>query len=278
MINYTDNYFNLELLKLSEIKLHEATENIRLRNIYNRISKSKYLMNPVIAGRQDNDLILLDGANRYGSLEEIGCRLILAQVLNYRDRSLKLDKWNHLVYDFHLDRLITFSQKNNIDFKKVSHLQGSEILRNKFHYLMASDIYDDHNIILKLSANFDEMIKQLDGITKLYFRHFQFDRSECDIKLSDLKKFTRRKGTLIEFPYFQKHHIVSIANNGYRLPAGISRHRIVNRVLHVKYEIKKLYSDRNIVQKQNELKQLLTDKIDKNKVRQYQESVIVFDE
>ena len=37
MINYTDNYFDLELLRLSEIKLHEATESIRLRNIYNRI-------------------------------------------------------------------------------------------------------------------------------------------------------------------------------------------------------------------------------------------------
>ncbi|MBK7447365.1 MAG: hypothetical protein IPJ45_15380 [Ignavibacteria bacterium] len=278
MINYTDNYFDLELLRLSEIKLHEATESIRLRNIYNRISKSKYLINPVIAGRHDNDLILLDGANRYGSLKEIGCKLILAQVLNYRERSLRLDKWNHLVYDFHLEKIISYCKQKNIEFNKVSYSQGSDILRNKFHYLLASDIYDDHNIIMKLSANFEEMIQQLDGITKIYFRNFQFDRSECDIKFSDLKKFTRRKGTLIEFPDFQKHHIVSIANSGYRLPAGISRHRIVNRVLHVKYEIKKLYSDRNILHKQNELKQLLTDKIDKNKVRQYQESVIVFDE
>lgn len=278
MINYTDNYFDLELLRLSEIKLHEATENIRLRNIYNRISKSKYLINPVIVGRHDNELILLDGANRYGSLQEIGCKLILAQVLNYRDRSLQLEKWNHLVYDLHLDILIRFCEKNHIEYKKVSYIKGSELLRNKFHHIMASDISDEHNIIIRLSANFDIMLKQLDAITKLYFKHYHFDRSECDIKFSDLKKFTRKKGTLIEFPNFEKHHIVSIADNGYRLPAGISRHRIVNRVLHVKYEIKKLISEKNIEQKQAELKQLLTDKIDKNKVRQYQESVIVFDE
>ncbi|MBL8007620.1 MAG: hypothetical protein JNJ56_08815, partial [Ignavibacteria bacterium] len=101
MINYTDNYFDLELLRLSDIKLHEATENKRLRNIFNRISKSRYLINPVIVGRHDEDLILLDGANRFGSLKEIGCKLILAQVLNYKSSKLKLDKWNHLVYDFH---------------------------------------------------------------------------------------------------------------------------------------------------------------------------------
>ena len=119
---------------------------------------------------------------------------------------------------------------------------------------------------------------QIDNITKLYFKQFDFDRSECDIKYSDLKKYTRQKGVLIVFPGFQKHHIVSIANNNHRLPAGIFRHRIYNRVLHVKYEIKKLISDKNIKSKQEELKSLLIDKIDKNKVRQYQESVIVFDE
>ncbi|MEZ4690149.1 MAG: hypothetical protein R3A12_08170 [Ignavibacteria bacterium] len=45
------------------------------------MSKSKYLMNPVIVGRHDEDIILLDGANRYGSLKDIGCKLILAQVV-----------------------------------------------------------------------------------------------------------------------------------------------------------------------------------------------------
>ncbi|MBK8551505.1 MAG: hypothetical protein IPL53_10780 [Ignavibacteria bacterium] len=70
MINYTENYFDLELLKLTDIKLHEAIENIRLRNIFNRISKSKYLINPVIVGRHNDELILLDGANRYGSLKK----------------------------------------------------------------------------------------------------------------------------------------------------------------------------------------------------------------
>ena len=83
---------------------------------------------------------------------------------------------------------------------------------------------------------------------------------------------------MIVFPSFKKHHIIEIANSKFRLPPGISRHKVVNRVLHVKYEIRKLRSENNIKGKQEELKKLLTDKIDKNKVRQYQESVIVFDE
>ncbi|HMS66061.1 MAG TPA: hypothetical protein PKD83_12505 [Ignavibacteria bacterium] len=278
MINYTDNYFDLEILKLSEIKLHEATENIRLRNIYNRISKAKYLMNPVIVGRHGKDIILLDGANRYGSLKEIGCKLILAQVLDYKDKELRLDKWNHLIYDFHIEKLKDYCDSKNISYKSVSFESGSDYINRNFNYLLAADIFREDNILIKLSKDMDEMLTQIHEITNLYFKNYSFDRSECDIKFSDIRKYTRRKGTLIVFPDFQKKHIVEIANNNLRLPAGISRHIIQNRVLHVKYEIKKLYSDKNIEGKQQELKKMLIDKIDKNKVRQYQESVIVFDE
>lgn len=278
MINYTDNYFDLELLRLSDIKLHEATENKRLRNIFNRISKSRYLINPVIVGRHDEDLILLDGANRFGSLKEIGCKLILAQVLNYKSSKLKLDKWNHLVYDFHVDRLKSFCDKNRLSYENISYMHGLEILNKNLHYILAADITEEENILIRLPSDTEQMVRILDSVTKTYFKKYTFDRSESDIKFSDIRKYSRRKGTLIVFPGLQKHHIVSIANNRYRLPAGISRHRIYNRVLHVKYEIKKLMDDRNLSVKQSDLKQILNDKIDKNKVRQYQESVIVFDE
>jgi hypothetical protein len=278
LINYTENYFDLELIKLSDIRLHEATENNRLRNIYNRISKSKYLINPVIVGKHNDELILLDGANRFGSLKEIGCKLILAQVLDYKDKDLKLEKWNHLVYDFDINKLKVFCDRNSLAYSNTSYAEGLKILENNFNYLLAADINSDENILIKLSSKLDELLTQIDLITKLYFKQNPFDRSECDIKYSDLKKYTRRKGVLIVFPTFQKQHIIIIANNNHRLPAGISRHRIQNRVLHVKYEIKKLMSDKNIEGKQEELRKLLNDKIDKNKVRQYQESVIVFDE
>lgn len=278
MINYTDNYFDLELLKLSELKLHEATENNRLRNIFNRISRAKYLMNPVITGRYNEDIILLDGANRYGSLQEIGCKLILAQVLDYTDKNLILDKWNHLVYDFHIDELKKYCEVYELPFKKVNYSYGLSRQEKDLNYMLAADIYNDENILIKLPHHMDELIMQLDSITKIYFKHYPFDRSESDIKFTDLRKYTRRKGTLIVFPKFTKHHIVSIANSNYRLPAGISRHRVNNRVLHVKYEIRKLMNEKNIKQKQDELKLILNEKIDSNKVRQYQESVIVFDE
>ncbi|MFZ4591473.1 MAG: hypothetical protein ACOYN6_10780, partial [Ignavibacteria bacterium] len=76
----------------------------------------------------------------------------------------------------------------------------------------------------------------------------------------------------------KKEQIVKIANSKAKLPAGISRHILDTRVLHVRYEISKLKDDKDIELKREDLNKYLISKIDTNKVRQYRESVIVFDE
>jgi len=93
-----------------------------------------------------------------------------------------------------------------------------------------------------------------------------------------LKKYSRKKGILIDFPDFKKEHIVKIARKKLKIPTGISRHILKNRVLHVKYALKNLKDTNNLEKKREDLSKYLYKKIDDNKVRQYKESVIIFDE
>lgn len=278
MINYTVNFFELELLKIKDIKLHESTEFNRLRNVYGRIAGSKHLMNPVIVGRHNEDLILIDGANRLSTLKEIGCKLAIAQVTDYKNNKIKLKKWHHLVYNLSILDLISFCTKLNLKYSFTGYQEGSKKLKEKFNHILASDINSVKSILINLPGNFKELVKKLNDFTKFYFNNFSFDRSEEEITINELRKFTRKKGTLIEFPRFNKKQIVELAKNHDRLPAGITRHILDNRVLHVRYEISKLKDDKNLKEKQEELKKYLLNKIDNNKVRQYRESVIVFDE
>lgn len=278
MINYTVNFFELELLKIKDIKLHESTEFNRLRNVYGRIASSKHLMNPVIVGKYNKDLILIDGANRLSTLKEIGCKLAIAQVIDYKNNKIKLKRWHHLVYNLSILDLITFCNKLNLKYSLTGYQEGSKKLKDKFNYILASDINSVKSILINLPWNFKKLIKSLNDFTRFYFNNFCFDRSEEEITISDLRKYTRKKGTLIEFPQFNKKQIVELAKNHDRLPAGITRHILDNRVLHVRYEISKLMNDNNLSEKQEELKKYLLNKIDNNKVRQYRESVIVFDE
>lgn len=278
MINYTVNFFELELLKIKDIKLHETTENNRLRNVFGRIAGSKYLMNPVIVGRHGKDLILIDGANRLSTLKEIGCKLAIAQVIDYKNNKIKLKRWHHLVYNLEIDTLVSFCGKLNLKYEYTGYKNGSIILKENFNHILASDINSKTSIIIELPKNFRKLLESLNEFTRLYFKKYKFDRSEEEITITDLRKYTRKKGTLIEFPYFTKKQIVEIANNHDRLPAGITRHILENRVLHVKYELAKLMDEKKLEERKAELQKYLLSKIDKNKVRQYRESVIVFDE
>ncbi|MCB0725328.1 MAG: hypothetical protein KDC73_11570 [Ignavibacteriae bacterium] len=278
MINYTDSFFDLKLLKINDIKLHEDTETKRLRNIYSRIRRDKHLINPIIVAQYNKDLILIDGANRYSSLKDIGCKLVLAQIIDYKDGHTKLSKWNHLVYDMDDNVIKDYCDKYKLKYTFTSVKNGKKILHNNLNRVLVSDIKKNETMVITLSKDFGKMIDQLNDITHLYFKKYSFDRSEPEINFSDLKKFTRRKGTLIEFPKLKKEHIVKIAKSNKKIPAGITRHILRNRVLHVKYEIKKLLTEGNVKAKTKELEQMLLNKIDKNKVRQYTESVIVFDE
>lgn len=278
MINYTEKFFDLKLLRISDIKLHETTETKRLRNIYDRISQSRYLFNPVIVGLHKNDLILIDGANRLSTLKDIGCKLSIAQVIDYDNYKIKLKNWNHLVYDVSIEYFLKYFDKNKIQYRFLKYREGVKIRNSKLYHILISDIQSDKTILVTLPRGFKDVVNELNKFTKLYFNKFPFDRSEEEIKYSDLRKYTRRKGVLVEFPKFKKHHVINAAKNGYKIPAGITRHILINRVLHVMYEIANLKDDKDIDKKTKELQKYLINKIDNNKVRQYRESVIVFDE
>lgn len=278
MINYTNKFFNLDILRIDEIRLHESTETNRLRNIFERISNSKYLINPVIVGYYDDEKILIDGANRLSTLKEIGCKLIIAQMTDYRNKRIKLRNWNHLIYDTGIEQIMEYCTINNFHFKEMSYSKAKSILKQDHHFILVSDIGEERSILVSLPRKFEENIERLHKFTKYYFGVHPFDRSEEEITYHELCKYSRRKGCLVEFYKFDKKQIIKIANNKAKLPAGISRHILDNRVLHVRYEISKLKELRNIEQKRKDLNKYLINKIDSNKVRQYRESVIVFDE
>jgi len=71
-----------------------------------------------------------------------------------------------------------------------------------------------------------------------------------------IKKAHEEKGILIEFPDFNKNQIIEIANNKHKIPAGITRHILNNRVLHLRYELWRLMDDKNIEQKKKDLEKI----------------------
>jgi hypothetical protein len=85
-------------------------------------------------------------------------------------------------------------------------------------------------------------------------------------------------GLLFVYPRFRKRHILEISRLAQKLPAGITRHLIPNRVLHIKYDLKLLKGRDDLKKRNLELRNIIREKIAQKKVRVYKEPIIIFDE
>ena len=76
MINFTQNFFDLEILKISDIKLHETTKAKKTQGIFltGLLKKDRRLMNPVIVATDKHLKFLIDAKSEQVKFSlEIGC-------------------------------------------------------------------------------------------------------------------------------------------------------------------------------------------------------------
>jgi hypothetical protein len=115
-------------------------------------------------------------------------------------------------------------------------------------------------------------------LNKFYEDRYNYSRIDSDTNLNDLESLSPEDGLLFIYPAFGKKDIIKISSFEQKLPAGITRHLIPNRVLHIKYNIDLLRCDSEIDKRNKELREFIDNKIGIKKVRLYREPILVFDE
>jgi hypothetical protein len=264
--------FELRLIKSSNVLLHEECEDSRYSRLIERFNEEKILYNPLIVGSYEDKFILIDGANRYEALKQIGCGTILAQLVNYKGGKVRLKSWYHFVSGITMNDLKNYLTQNGIEFKKWK--------RGKLDKVNRVGVISKNGeaICVKFSKDLDEMMRSLCSLNKYYESKYNYTRIDSDTDLSDISALSPDEGLLFIYPDFKKEHIVKIAQLKQKLPAGITRHLIPNRVLRIKYEIQDLKSGDNLQERNDELNILIERKIQSKKVRLYKEPILIFDE
>jgi len=267
--------FELRLLASSEILLHEECEDNRYGRLVERFNEEKVLYNPLIVGRVENSYMLIDGANRFQALREIGCKAILAQIVDYNSPDVSLRSWYHYVNELTTPELETNLKSNNIEYDKWD---GKLPLEKLNHIGVISSNGRMMKIIF--AEELPEMLKALSRFNRFYESEYTYARidSDTDISSGNVSELSPEEGVLIVYPDFKKDDIVKISQLSQKLPAGISRHLIPNRVLHIKILIEALRSDENLDKRNEELQKHIQYKIDTKKVRLYREPLLIFDE
>ena len=88
---------------------------------------------------------------------------------------------------------------------------GEKQLKKNLNSILISDIETGKSYIITLPKSFGEIVKELNAFTKLYFGKYIFDRSEQEIKFSELRKYSRKKGLLVEFTSCKKQNVIAAA-------------------------------------------------------------------
>lgn len=265
--------FELKLLPSNTVALHEECEDNRTGRLVERFNDENVLYNPLIVGYAGDKYILIDGANRFEALKKIGCKAILAQLVDYNSSSVVLKSWYHFVSFMTLRELELFCIESGMTFNMLLKKRKPE---SKNELIVLST--DGCAASIVLSSDLETRLASLSLLNRYYERSYTYTRIDSDTDIENIKDLSPDEGLLFVFPDLAKEDIIAISGLRQKLPAGISRHLIPNRVLHIKILVDALKTDEHIDKRNIELDKYIQHKIDSKKVRLYREPILVFDE
>ena len=247
---------DLLLVDLGCLILHEAHDEDRLARLRGRIQAEGEQRNPVIVSPHEDRYLVLDGAHRVRALGELGSRFALVQVVEPPE---KAEGWGHLLNGVGRDEL------DNIEGIEVSGRSGDALL---------AEVETAGGETLLLSAKEDGLrgrIRALWDLQSFYPKGVVVRRVEPDgaARLSGGE-------ALIRYHPFTPGELAEIVDSGAVLPAGITRFRVRERILGVRYPLDRMMegdpSARNA-----ELREFVEGRWEENRVRYYREPVVLFE-
>jgi L-serine kinase (ATP) / ParB family transcriptional regulator, heme-responsive regulator len=245
---------DLRLVELGGLILHEAHDENRLANLRARIESEGEQRNPVIVSSQGDCCLVLDGAHRVRALEELGCRLVLVQFVEPPERA---ESWAHLLDGVGLDKLrgleeIEVSEHRGARLAEVEVAGGERIsLRSEEKGLLA-----EVRALWALQSLYPE------GVVRRVEPNGPIGLAEGEV--------------VIRYRAFAPEELVEIVRSGAVLPAGITRFRVRERVLGVRYPLEKM-RDGDAPTRNAELRSFVERLWSENRIRYYEEPVVLFE-
>ena len=247
---------DLFLVDLGCLILHEAHDEDRLVSLRDRVEAEREQRNPVIVSPHEDRYLVLDGAHRVRALGELGSRFALVQVVEPPE---KAEGWGHLL--------------DGVGRAELDNIEGIEVSDRPGHTLLA-EVETAGGETLLLSAKEDGLrgrVRALWNLQSFYPRGAVVRRVEPDgtARLSGGE-------ALIRYQPFTPGELAEIVDSGTVLPAGITRFRIQERVLGVRFPLDRM-KEGDPSARNAELREFVERRWEENRVRYYGEPVVLFE-
>lgn len=243
-------------MPLELLILHEAHDRSRLDALRARIEAEGKQRNPVIASPHHDRYLVLDGVHRVHALGELGCRLILIQLVEPPERA---ESWGHLL--------------RGVDAKKaLGPLEGVEVSEEpEEEWLAMVETQKTRHFIRVRGSGLPEEVRAMWELQGIYPEDEPVRRVAPDSRLR-----LSEGETLIHYRSFTPGYLAEVVRAGEVLPAGITRFRVKERVLGVRFPLEKL-KDGDPAARNVELKEMVRELWEANRIRHYDEPVVLFE-
>jgi L-serine kinase (ATP) / ParB family transcriptional regulator, heme-responsive regulator len=246
---------DLHLVELERLILHEAHDEDRLASLRSRIEGEGEQRNPVIVSSQGDCCLVLDGAHRVRVIKELGCRLVLAQFVEPPE---KAESWAHLLDGVGPDTLRGVKGIEVSDHQRVARLAEVELAGGKRVSLGSREA----GLLEEVRALWALQSLYPDGVVRRVEPRGHFELAEGE--------------AIIRYRPFAPEELVEIVRSGAVLPAGITRFRVRERVLGVRYPLEKML-DGDAPTRNAELRAFVGRLWEENRIRYYEEPVVLFE-
>jgi hypothetical protein len=233
--------------------LHEAHDEARLTRLKARIEVEGEQRNPVIASPYEDRFLVLDGAHRVRAMTELGASFVLVQLVEPPEMA---EGWGHVVRGFEPDGTNGLVISDRPEGEVVAEVETSS---------------GGESFVISREAGPLARSRVMWELQDLYPEGASVRRIEPDgvVRLSNGE-------ALIRYGTFAPQELVEIVASGAVLPAGVTRFRVEERVLGVRYPLERMMSGepraRNV-----ELRRFVTERWAENRVRYYREPVVLFE-
>lgn len=235
---------------------------------------------PLVAASPDGGWVVLDGANRTAALRAAGARDVVVQQVDYRRRDIGLAAWRHAIPGTPPEPAAVYRKLEaalRVPFKWAEIEFARDQLRAR--RILAWVWVGGPTLLIPRAgsaAGDAERLRRLvatyaGGASGAIHRVLSDDPAAVAYSFPDL-------AMLVVFAAFEKEEVLTMARRNVRLPAGVTRHTIPGRALHVNVPLSLLASPASTTEKTAWLEAWLRDRIARNGVRVYDEPTVVFDE
>ncbi len=269
----------LRIVPTACLRLHEEHDPYRVERLARAFRREGRQRNPIIVaeGVEDKSYIVLDGATRTSTLRKLGIRDALVQIVDYFSDAVELKVWHHVVVGFPGHRILSqIAELRDLHLQEARQPRGPDWLQEA-HIVACITLRDQREYVLHCQGDINCQAKRLCQFVGIYKGKAEVHRT-AELDMPQLLEQYPDLSAVVAFPTFTPAEIMRIAANGNKVPMGITRHIIKGRALGLGVSLEMLDAPLPLEEKNAWLQERIRQRVRANKVRFYQEPVIIFDE